>query len=142
MSRSSVRVHDYTARITLAIEQQAIVALNHAAQVAAVEADRVANHPKKIATYTAAPARNIGSGYESAIKSGPLTNIFDKGTFGQHKGALKRPRKPAWQVNRGTNPYIAHRSNDLAGKGIAARGIRAAARKAGRAALIARLRSR
>lgn len=140
MITARVNVEDHFAVITEEIELRTIAALNAAAEEAAIVADKQANHPKPIAHFTVLSARNVGDGYRSGVKAGPLTRIFDKGSLGKHRGALKRARaKPEWEVKRGTNPYTARRHDDLAGEGIAPRNILNPARKAGRAVLLGRL---
>jgi hypothetical protein len=140
--RSTVTTSDHFTVITDAIERRAVAALNEAAAVAAAVADERANSPKPVARFTPIPARNIGDGYASGVKAGPLARIFDRGSLGEHQGKLKRARRPTWEVSRGANPYTARRHDDLAGKGVEARRIFVPARKAGREALLRRLLTR
>lgn len=140
MITSRINVTENFEQASLELERRTVLALDAAAAEAARVADLRANTPKPIAHFAVIPAHNIGIGYASGVKAGPLTRIFDHGSLGRRDKNLKRPRaKPAWQVNRGANPYTAHRHDDLQGEGVAPRGILAAARKAGRAILIARL---
>lgn len=140
MTTARVNVVDRFGEITIELERIAVAALDDAAEEARTVADAAANHSKPIAHFTVIPAHNIGTGYRSGVKAGPLTHIFDHGSLGKRDAPLKRGRaKPSWEVKRGSNPYTAHRHDDLTGKGVAPRGILAAARKAGRLILIARL---
>lgn len=140
MITSRVEINDHFDKITIEIERRAVAALNAAATEAAQVADARANTPTPIARFQALPAMNIGDGYASGVKAGPLTRIFDHGSLGKRDKKLKRLRTTAsWQVTRGTNPYTATRSDYLDGKGIAPRGILNAARTAGRRVLISRL---
>lgn len=140
MIKSRVDVTDRFAQVTLEIERRTIRALNAAAVEAAKVADRQANTPKPIARFVVIPARNIGDGFRSAVKAGPLARIFDHGSLGKRDAKLKQQRpKPSWQVNRGTNPYLARRG-DTSDEGIEPRKILTPARKAGRAVLLSRLR--
>lgn len=95
MIRSTVKITDNFGRVEEELRRRAVHALNDAAAEAAREADRQANHPTKIADFAVVPARGTENGFSAGIRGGPLTNIFDKGSLGQHKGAPKRPRKPA-----------------------------------------------
>lgn len=137
-----VNVVDRIDQVTLALERRIVAALDAAAVEAARVAEEKANTPRPIARFAVLRAHNIGDGYASGVKAGPLTRIFDHGSLGRRDKALKRGRKPAWEVNRGSNPYTAHRHDDLSGKGVAPRGILNAARRAGRAVLVDRLRLR
>lgn len=142
MITSRVNVTENFSRVTEEIELRTVRALNAAAVEATHVAESRANTPKPIARFEAIPARNIGDGYASGVHAGPLTRIFDRGSLGKHTGPLRRERRPSWEVNRGANPYTAHRSGDLAGKGVAPRRILTAARTAGRKVLLERLLSR
>lgn len=135
-----VNVAEHTDKVGREMERVTVAALNAAALRASLAADRAANTPKPIARFTVLPARRVVGGYASGLKAGPLIRIFDKGSLGQHQGRLKRARRPEWEVNRGANPYTAHRREPVAGSGVAPRSILSAARKAGREALIRRLR--
>lgn len=142
MITSRVNLTDRFDEITLAIEGRTVTALNEAAAEAMTVAEAAANTPKPIAHFSVVPAHNVGTGYASGVKAGPLTRIFEKGSLGQHTGRLKRGRRPAWEVNRGANPYTAHRHDDLAGKGVAPRHALTKGRAAGRKLLLRRLLSR
>ena len=143
MTTARINVLDRFDEMTLALERRTVVALDAAAVEAAAVAERQANSPKPIARFSVIQAHNIGTGYASGVRAGPLTHIFDKGSLGKRRANLKRARaKPSWEVNRGTNPYTAHRHEDLSGKGVAPRNIFNAARKAGQAVLLHRLLSR
>lgn len=139
MTVARVNVVDRFGEITLELERRAVAALDAAAAEAALVADRQANHPKPIAHVTVIPAHNIGNGYQSGVKLGPLARIFDHGSLGKRNAALKRPGgRPEWEVKRGENPYTAHR-HDISGKGVGPRSILNTARKAGRKILVERL---
>jgi hypothetical protein len=140
MLRANITVSDHTDLVGAAMDRAAVRSLNAAAIAAALAGDRAANSPKPIARFETVPARRVFGGFASGMRAGPLVRIFDKGSLAEHAGRLKRPGKPTWQVNRGTNPYTAHRRDLEAGAGVPPRRILAAARKAGRAALIRGLR--
>lgn len=139
MIRSHIDLTDRMGEITIELERRTVVALNEAAIEAARVADAAANTPKPIAHFAAVPAVNVGDGYASAVRTTPLTRIFDHGSLGKRNARLKEDRRePEWEVKRGSNPYTAHRG-DIEGKGIAPRNILNAARRAGRRILIDRL---
>lgn len=135
---SRLDVRDFFPEITAEVRRRTVAALNAAAVAGALAADRAANSPKPIARFTVLPARGTDDGFASGVNAGPLTRIFDKGSLGKHQGRTKRPGKASWEVNRGTNPYLARRG-DVEGEGIAPRRIFNQARKAGRDALRRRL---
>lgn len=139
--RTTLRVTDHFAEITRELERRVVAAVDHAAVEGARAAEAAANTPKPIARFRVIPARNVGTGYAAGVKAGPLVRIFEKGSLGKHQGKLKRAGKPSWEVNRGANPFVAHRG-DVEGEGIAPRRILAAGRRAARAALRQRLLSR
>lgn len=137
MIRSTIHLTERFDLITLELEKTAVVALDLAAAEAMAVAEQAANSPKPIAHFSVIPARNVGDGYESGVKAGPLVRIFEKGSLGKRTGKLKRGAgKPEWEVNRGANPYTAHRHDDLSGKGVSARHPFQLARKAGRTLLL------
>lgn len=143
MIRSTVTLTDRFPEITTEIRRRTIAALDAAAVAGAQEGDRRANTPKPIARFTVIPAHPTHEGFAAGVKVGPLARIFDKGSLGKRRGALKRDRRqPEWEVNRGANPYTARRHSDLEGKGVAPRHIFNAARTAGRKQLLNRLLSR
>lgn len=134
---SRVNVTDRFGELTAELERRTRSALDAAAVEAARVADEKANSPKPIAHFVPIRSQPTGEGYASGVHAGPLTRIFDKGSLASHTGAVKRARKPSWPVRRGANPYTAYRRSFDGG--IAPRNILSAARKAGRAVLIARL---
>lgn len=139
---SRIDVRDHFSEITAEVRRRTVAALNAATVAGALAADRAANSPKPIARFATVPARPAEDGFVAGVKAGPLVRIFDKGSLGKHRGALKRPRtKASWKVNRGSNPFVAHRG-DIAGEGVAPRRILNQGRKAGREALLRRIRHR
>lgn len=134
MIRSTIRTFDHFPQMTEELELKALHALNEAAITAAEVAQQQA---RDVAHFEIVPAHPIFEGFSSGVKASPLARIYNKGSLGKHQGTLKRPRKPSWPVNRGSNPYIAQRSGDLEGKGVAARSIYTVARAAGRKVLLA-----
>ncbi len=142
MTTSRVSTFTFFPELTAEIETRTLRALETAALAGKAVAEQRANTPKPIAHFETVPVRSVGDGYASGLRAGPLTRIFDKGSLGQHAGEPKRGRKPDWEVNRGSNPYTAHRSDDLSGKGVSPRRIILPARLAGRKALIAGIRGR
>lgn len=140
MITSRVNVEERFDVITLEVERRTVAALDAAAETALLVAEQAANTPKPIARFAVIRAHNIGTGYSSGVKAGPLTHIFDHGSLGKRNAPLKRStRKPSWQVNRGENPFTATRHENLGDKGVAPRNIFSRARKAGRAVLLSRL---
>jgi hypothetical protein len=139
---ATARVSTFTffPELTAQIEARTIRALEAAAATGKAVAEERANTPKPIAHFETVEVHSIGDGYASGLRAGPLTRIFDKGSLGQHTGELKRGRTPSWETSRGSNPYTAHRSDDLSGKGVSPRRIINPARLAGRKALIAGIR--
>lgn len=144
MIRATVQLEDHFAVVDETVKRRSLQALENAAQAGAREATERARTEAghTISTFRVVHPRADGSGYVSGIKANNrLLNIFDKGSLGKRTARLKNPgrRKPFWDVNRGANPYVAHRG-ETEGEGIAPLRITTRARAAGRRALLAALR--
>lgn len=137
MISSTINVHENIGAIDAAIDRITKRALNAAAHAAAAAANQKTGN---VADWTTVPARGTSNGFASGIKADtPIWRVYDKGSLGKRTAKLKKDRrKPEWQVNRGANPYTAHRRSTTTG-GVAARNISNPARTAGRKALKAAL---
>jgi hypothetical protein len=140
VSTSRVNVFNFFPELTAEIERRTIRALEAAAEAGRAVANVEQGNLRR--QFEVVQVRPTGAGFAAGIKGSPLVRIFDKGSLGKHVGALKSTRKPSWQVNRGSNPYLAERHDDLSGKGVTARRIINPARLAGRKALVAGIRGR
>lgn len=145
MIRSRVVVHDnrFLERVDERVQQLAKRAVAAAADAAAPVATRQAQGKS---TYRTTRVKGTGDGYEAGIKANnPLARIYDKGSLGKRKGALKRDRrKQSWQVTQKRRAYEAHRNPETltdSSKGVAPLDILAPARRAGRKAMKAALGS-
>jgi hypothetical protein len=101
MTTARINVLDRFDEMTLELERRTVVALDAAAAEAAAVAEKQANEPKPIAHFSVVPAHNIGTGYASGVKAGPLTHIFDKGSLGKRTAKLKRGSR---QADLGSQP--------------------------------------
>lgn len=142
--RATVDVRDNFQAVTDAIRRKSAQAVEDAAQAGHIAAQERAqtDDGKTITTFFVVHPTGTIDGFVTGIKAkNRLLNIFEKGSLGKRTAALKNPgrRKDFWNVNRGTNPYVAHRG-DTTGEGIAPRHILTYARAAGRRALLAALR--
>ncbi len=138
MITSRVVVHDQAGKIDEHLDRKIVRALNAAASTAA----QVANEKSgNVSDWTPVRAHGTENGFASGISSdSPLYRVFDKGSLGQRTARLKDSRrKPDWEVvQRGANPYTAHRRSTSSG-GVRPRNIINPARTAGRKALFAHI---
>lgn len=138
------------------VKQRVELAAKEAVEAAAAEAAVVANEGASIdLEIEIVPAHSDVNGYSAGIKSRrtssrgrrggtaeenttPIAWFFDRGTLGNRKRRLKRPRKETWVGTRGGTTYAAHR-RDVAGKGIQPERFFGKARTAGRRKLLERI---
>lgn len=104
---------------------------------AASAASRVANaQGGNTAGFRPGRVRGTHEGFECGIAGRYISVIFNKGSLGKRRGALKRNRrKESWTVHRRGSEYEAHRNPETltdSSKGVAARNILNPARQAGR----------
>lgn len=132
---ANVRVTDLTERLFDAMRAKTISGLEAAENVGKTVFDQRASG---ITETNTTGVHTTGTGYASGIRArNAIYRVFDKGSLGKRKVKLKRPnlRKSTWQVRQQRRGYTAHRSDDLAGKGISPRDITNPARAAGKHAL-------
>lgn len=136
MISSTITVFENLDGVNDAVDALTKRALDAAARAGAQAAEEKTGN---VGDWRVLPARGTYNGFASGIKADtPLWRVFDKGSLGKRTARLKDSRrKPEWQVNRGTNPYVAHRRSSDGG--VAARNISNPARTAGRKALKAAL---
>lgn len=144
---SRVQVHDDFGRISELVDRETIRSLDQAAEAGLQVATSRAHtaNGKQVSTFQLIPAHGTADGFASGIRANnPLWRIYDKGTLGKRRGALKgrNRRKDTWAVRPGKadrEGYEASRG-DISGKGIPPADISNPARTAGRKTLIAALR--
>ena len=152
MITSQVKVFQRFPQVTRDVETAAKEGLEAAAVEAAAVAQAGASIDLEIEVV---PVHGDISGYSAGIKARrtssrgrrggtaeenttPIAWFFDRGTLGNRKRRLKRPRKESWTVTRGGATYTAHR-RDIAGKGIQPERFFGKARTAGRRKLLERI---
>lgn len=137
MITSTVKVFEHFPEVTRAVEQLAIRALEEAARVGARTAEQLAAPGLKgRARMEVIRAHGELDGYASGFRSTakgqrgePIARFHDGGTYGHHKGPLKRPRRPRAQKVPDTDPKTGKTT------GVPALGFFGAGRREGRRAL-------
>jgi hypothetical protein len=146
--RSTVKAWQQFPKITEEVNKLAVIAIDEASKTAAEVAQT--NSSRIDLELELVPAHGDIEGYAGGIKSRkrsrwsstPIALFFDKGTLGERKGKLKQPgrREESWPVTRRGSSYEAHRREISEGKGIPAERFFLKAKRAGRKALLERIR--